>query len=242
MTSRTKDLTGLIVGPLKVIEPTEQRDSSKCTVWKAECVCGEFEYGSRTTLEKFAGHRTCPGHPVKGKELPVEGFALEPELRDTDEQARAREAWEAARRCASGAADDDSWGVGDPPSANVDATPEAPAASETPKPAKGSTILRDRLGLDGYCTEHVTLQNTLAVAGGQAKKVVFAKATDGDDRVLLHIELDMPGGTRTTVSAMKKLSAEELANVTAELEQLNIAWRMKEVRQRTKKTKQTEEH
>ena len=211
MASQAQDLRNLITGTLKVVEPTDQRDSSKRIVWKAECVCGEFEYGSRPQLEKFAGHSTCPGHPLKGKELPIDGFCLSPEYRETAEQAVSIAAWEAARH-------------------------QQLPKDETNKPllTRESKVLRERLGLSGYKTETITLSQPVAVLGCQAEKAVFAKALDRDDRILLHLQLVDASGKRSIVSSRKKVPEGEWGCVAEKLAEMKVLWRDRE----TKRVKQ----
>lgn len=270
MSPRTKDLSGIIVGPLRIIELTDQRDSSKCTIWKAECVCGETVYGSRPVLERYAGpHSVCPGHERAPREKVLNDFILTPDLRGTNEQARVLELWQAARDgytnmttteeiiekttvnyntdeaaeqhtvIASKHIESNEENTNEEPpapaeEAALEAPVEAPSSKTKRKSENGSAILRDRLGLDAYHCETFTLPNAPSIAGAKAVKAVFAKQIDGDDRVLLHLELIKPDGKRKLISAMKKLSTDELTNITAELEQLNIAWRMKDTRQARK--------
>lgn len=202
MAKQAHDLTNFIAGTLKLVEPTDRKDSSKRIIWKAECVCGAFEFGSRPQFEKFAGHSTCPGHPFKGKEQPIDGFSLSPEHRETAEHAVALAAWESARH-------------------------REPSKDDTNKPLSTgeSKVLRERLGLSGYRTETVTLTQPVAVLSCQAEKVVFAKALDGDDRVLLHLQLVDVSGTRSIVSSRKKVPAGEWGCVAERLAEMKIEWR-----------------
>jgi hypothetical protein len=202
MAKQAQDLTSLIAGTLKFVEPTDRKDSSKRIIWKAECICGEFEYGSRPQLEKFAGHSTCPGHPFKGQEKPIEGFCLSPEHRESPEHVAALAAWEAARH-------------------------REPSKDETNKPLSTgeSKVLRERLGLSGYRTETITLTQSVSVLGCQAEKVIFAKALDGDDRILLHLQLIHASGKRSIVSSRKKVPEGEWNSVAERLAEMKIQWR-----------------
>ena len=129
MAKEMQNLAGLIAGTLKIIEPTNRRDSSKRVVWKAECLCGEHVYCAKPELEKYSGHRECTGHPAAPNQ--VEGFHLHPDNKETPEHVAAVAVWESRRH------------------------PEQPKAkTDKPLSTEGSAVLRDRLRLDGYCCDH----------------------------------------------------------------------------------------
>jgi len=210
MPIRPHDLTDLICGTLRLIEPTAERDSTHRIVWKTECQCGQIEYGSSVQLAKFAGHSECPGHPFKGKEKPIEGFQLHPDNKETPEHAVAVAAWESRRH------------------------PEQPKVESNVIPlTKASAVLESRLGLTNYCTETQVLTQPVEILGCTAEKVVFAKQIDGDDRVLLHIQLVSASGKRSIASSKKKIPEGEWLALTAQLSEMNITWREKEPKQRT---------
>ena len=96
MAPNTREMIGTIAGPFKIIERTNQKDSSKRILYRAECVCSAIELGPLSTLGKFQGHGcSCPGHPLKkGMEKPESGFTYFP---DQPEHADALAAWESAR-------------------------------------------------------------------------------------------------------------------------------------------------
>lgn len=96
MAPNTREMIGTIAGPFKIIERTNQKDSSKRILYRAECVCSAIELGPLSTLGKFQGHGlNCPGHPLKkGMETPDSGFTFFP---DQPEHVEALAAWEAAR-------------------------------------------------------------------------------------------------------------------------------------------------
>jgi hypothetical protein len=96
MAPNTREMIGTIAGPFKIIERTNQKDSSKRILYRAECVCSAIELGPLSTLGKFQGHGcSCPGHPLKkGMEKPDSGFTYFP---DQPEHADALAVWESAR-------------------------------------------------------------------------------------------------------------------------------------------------
>lgn len=96
MAPNTREMIGTIAGPFKIIERTNQKDSSKRILYRAECVCSAVELGPLSTLGKFQGHGlNCPGHPLKkGMETQGSGFTYFP---DQPEHVEALAAWEAAR-------------------------------------------------------------------------------------------------------------------------------------------------
>jgi hypothetical protein len=209
MTKNTQDLTGLIVGPLKILEPTDKRDSSKRVIWKAECVCGKFEYGSRLQLEKYAGHSTCPGHPFKGKAKAIVGFRLHPSRRGEPVNISALEVWQATRH----------------PETSDDKNNRLISID-------GSKILRERLGLSGYKTETIILKNSVQVLGRKAEKVLFAKSLGSDDRVLLHLQLVDTNGKQSIVSSRKEFPNAEWEMVSAMLAEMEVSWREREPRRK----------
>ena len=210
MAIQAQDLRGLITGTLKLIEPTDKRDSSKRVVWKAECICGQYEYGSRPELEKFAGYTECPGHPCKVKK-PVDGFRLHPDDLDIPEQQQARAAWESRRH------------------------PEQPKViKDKSLSIEENKILRDRLGLHNYHTETVKLTPPLEVLGCKAEKVIFAKQIEGADRVFLHIALLAENNKRSIVSSKKKVPEHEWKAVADALLGMNITWRDRELKRAAK--------
>jgi hypothetical protein len=208
MAIQPHNLTDLICGILKLVEATDQRDSNKCVVWKAECICGQFEYGSRATLEKYAGHHACPGHPFKGKEKPVDGFRLHPDQKGTLEHAAVLADWKQRR---------------DPEQSESNADMQLLI--------EGNKALRERLGLSGYKTETVTLNQSVWFMGKVAEKVVFAKQIKGDDRVLLHIICVTDNGARSIVASRKKMAEDEWQSVKDVLSGMDIRWRHKELKQ-----------
>lgn len=210
MAIQAHDLTNLICGTLKITEPTTDRDSSKRVIWKAECICGQHEYGARPQLEKYAGHDTCPGHPFKGKEKLIDGFSLNPTNCETPEHAVALAVWESRRH------------------------PERQKGEGNSQPsAKENKTLRDRLGLSGYRTETVTLSQPADILGCKAEKVVFAKQLDGDDWVLLHVALVDANGKRSIASSRKKVPDAEWAALSTALTGMQLVWRERDCKQRT---------
>lgn len=210
MAIQPHNLTDLVCGPLKLVEATDQRDSNKCVIWKAECICGQFEYGSRATLEKYAGHHTCPGHPYKGKEKPADGFRLHPDRKGTIEHEDALKSWEQRRHPEQS-------------DSNVDMQPST----------AGNKALRDRLGLSGYKTETVTLTQGVSFMGRVVEKVVFAKQVAGEDRVLLHVICASDTGKRSIVASRKKMPEDEWQSVKDVLAGMDIRWRYKELKRVT---------
>jgi len=102
------------------------------------------------------------------------------------------------------------------------------AMAKTTTPPKGSTVLKERLGLDGYRLESVKLVEPITVQGCcKVPKAIFAKSIIGDDRVLLHIETVTETGKRRIISALKKLTPEEWDALCAALVELKIKWREK---------------
>jgi hypothetical protein len=205
MAIQAQDLRGLITGTLKLIEPTDKRDSSKRVVWKAECcACGKHEYGTRPELEKFAGYTECPGHPCKVKK-PVDGFRLHPDDLNTLEQQQALAAWQSRRH------------------------PEQPKVKKDRLlSTEENKALRGRLGLVGYKTETITLKNSLKISGCTAEKVVFATQLTGSDRVLLHVALVDAVGKRSIVSSKKKIAEDQWTLLSETLAGLQIKWRERE--------------
>lgn len=202
------NLTSLVCGPLKLIEATDKRDSSKSVIWKAECICGQFEYGSRITLEKYAGHQDCPGHPFKGKEKPVVGFRLLPNMKGTIEHEDALDSWEQRRHQEQSGND-----------------------ADMQLSTEGNKALRERLGLSGYKTETVTLTQGVLLMGKVAEKVVFAKQINGTDRVLLHIICVTDTGKYSIVASRRKMHEEEWQSIKDVLSGMDINWRCKEPKQ-----------
>lgn len=209
MAPKIQDLTNIIVGTLKITAVTDMKDRDKCKIWQAECVCGETEFGSRILLERYAGHTTCPGHPLKGKEKELAGFKISPELRDTPEQHAALAAWETAGH------------VKAHEEPVVEAT-KPPKERKTSNSA-GSDILAKRLGLHGYRLETVHLPNPVTVQGLQVHKAVFAKALVGEDMVFLHVSTG-----KSIISSRKKVSDSEWSALCAAFAELKFSWRMKE--------------
>ena len=95
MAPNTREMIGTIAGPFKIVERTNQKDSSKRILYRAECVCSAIELGPLSALGKFQGYGcSCPGHPLKkGMEKPESGFTFFP---DQPEYDTALAAWEAA--------------------------------------------------------------------------------------------------------------------------------------------------
>jgi hypothetical protein len=209
MAPKLQDLKGIIVGTLKITASTDKKDRDKCRIWQAECVCGATELGSRSQLERYAGHVKCPGHPLKGKEKPLDGFKILPELRDTPKQNAALAAWETAR---TGKAPEK------PVVETAKSTKERKASNST-----GSEVLTKRLGLHGYRLETVHLPNPITVQGLQIYKAVFAKSITNDDRVFLHV-----AGRKSIISSRKKVSDSEWSALCAAFAELKLKWREKE--------------
>jgi len=215
MAPKIQDLVGIVVGTLKITAATGEKDSSKSRLWEAQCICSKVEFGSRSRLEQYAGHSACPGHPFKGKESPIDGFKLVPELINTPEQKAALSAWETARH-------------GKAPEETKKAGLKPPKERKTVS-ATGSAMLKSRLCLDGYRLETVKLSSPVTISGHKVTKVVFAKAIAGDDRVLLHAEFDPDAaGKRGIVSSMKKLSSDEWSALIARFDEMQLKWREKE--------------
>jgi len=208
MALQPHNLTDLVCGPLKLVEPTDQRDSNKCVIWKAECICGQFEYGSRATLEKYAGHTGCPGHPFKGMEKPVDGFRLHPDQKGTLDHAAELADWENRRNAG-----------------------QSVSHADMQLSTEGNKALRDRLGLSGYKTETVTLNQGVSFMGRVAEKVVFAKQVAGDDRVLLHVICASDTGKRSIVASRKKMPEDEWQSIKDVLAGMDISWRHRELKQ-----------
>lgn len=235
MAIQPQQLTNLICGPFKFIEPTDRRDSSKRVIWKCECVCGAYEYAAKADMLKYAGHGlNCPGHPLKGKELPLDGFTLDPSMRGTSLHDVVLKNWESARRP-------------EPPEENPtsDSTPAtSPSVPSSPPEqpkelkdstdsAKGSNTLKDRLGLDGYRTECITLTAPVAFDGSSADRVVFAKQIDGNDRVFLHVHATDTTGKQSIISSQKKLPSAAWLSLCDTLREMNIDWRERPKRRST---------
>lgn len=208
MAIQPHNLTDLICGTLKLVEATDQRDSNKCVIWKAECICGQFEYGSRATLEKYAGHHACPGHSFKGKEKPVDGFRLHPDQKGTLEHAEMLADWENRRH-----------------------PEQSDSYADMKLSTEGNKALRDRLGLSGYKTETVTLTQGVSFMGRVAEKVVFAKQVAGEDRVLLHVICASDTGKRSIVASRKKMPEDEWQSIKDVLSDMDIRWRHKKLKQ-----------
>jgi hypothetical protein len=204
--ARNQDVTGIVVGILKVVEKTAAKDEKKCIVYRAQCTCGKKVLGSRSQLERYAGLSSCPGHPFTGKEKIIDGFKLVPELRDTDEQKAALVVWETAR---TGKA--------------TKVTKEKKVLSQT-----GSNILEKRLGLVGYRLETVRLAEPIVVQGLTVHKAVFAKSLTTNDRVFLHIQTITEAGKHGIISSKKKLSTEEWNTLCAAFAAQKLVWREKE--------------
>ena len=104
---------------------------------------------------------------------------------------------------------------------------QQPPKDKTNKPLSTgeSKTLRDRLGLSGYKSETITLSQPVEVLGCQAEKAVFAKALDGDDRVLLHLQLVDASGKRSIVSSRKKVPEGEWGCVAERLAGMKVLWR-----------------
>jgi hypothetical protein len=200
-----QNLAGLIVGTLKIIEPTDKRDSSKRVIWRAECVCGERVTFAKPDLEKYAGHSECTGHPVPQKQL--EGFHLLPASKDTPEHVAAVAAWELRRH-----------------------TEQPKDATNMPLSTEGSEVLRSRLGLNGYRCETVALPQAVTVSSGHVEKVVFAKSLTTEDRVFLHVQLVNKYGRRSIVSSRKKMPENDWSEIANILEGINIKWREKDTK------------
>lgn len=205
MAKEMQNLAGLIVGTLKIIEPTDKRDSSKRVIWIAECICGEHMYCAKPELEKLAGYNECTGHPASPK--PVEGFHLHPDNKNTPKHIAAVAAWESSRH------------------------PEQPKV-ETDKPlsTEGSEVLRSRLGLNGYRCETVLLPQAVTVSGCQAEKVIFAKSISTDDRVFLHVQVTNYAGKRSIISSLKKIATPEWNEIASSLAGMDIIWRDRELK------------
>lgn len=246
MAIQAQDLSNLICGPFKFINPTDKRDSSKRVIWACECVCGVVEHGSKADIIKFAGHGPiCPGHPIKGKEKPLEGFTLDPDFKSTIEHAEMAREWELNRNPEQPEEvreSESAPGTPQEPAAAAapeggksapEATPEAPKPSANrTKSTDGSDVLKDRLGLIGYRTECLTLTTPIEMLNGKAEKVVFAKQITGDDRVFLHIQLVTSDGKRGIVSSKKKVPTDAWDALSATLSTMNVAWREREKRRK----------
>ena len=223
MILKHQDLAGIIVGPLKVVGPTNAKNAGNCRVWAAECTCRAKEYGSRSELERYAGFIACPGHPFAGKEKILDGFKLVPELRGTPEQCAAAVAWETARA-----------GKG-----HEEPDAEVPKLEKDEESSAGSAMLAKRLGLHGYKLETMHLPTPLLVQNITINKAVFAIALTGDDRVFLHIEgigADADGdagGKRTMISSRKKMTDHEWSALGAAFAELKLQWREKETKKMT---------
>ena len=98
---------------------------------------------------------------------------------------------------------------------------------------KESKVLRERLGLNGYCTETIKLSTPIEVLGCKAEGVVFAKQIEGVpgvpvDRILLHVTLISATGKRSIVSSRKKVPQPEWQALTDVLSSQAITWRDRE--------------
>lgn len=107
-------------------------------------------------------------------------------------------------------------------------------ATNSTKSQTESKVLRERLGLNGYCTETVKLSTPIEVLGCKAEGVVFAKQIESVgvpvDRILLHIALISATGKRSIVSSRRKLSSEEWQALTDVLSSQAITWRDRELK------------
>ena len=104
------------------------------------------------------------------------------------------------------------------------------------KPQTESKVLRERLGLNGYCTETVKLSAPIEVLGCKAEGVVFARQIEGTpvDRILLHVTLISATGKRSIVSSRKKVPTEEWQALTDVLSSQAITWRDRELKRAAK--------
>ena len=103
------------------------------------------------------------------------------------------------------------------------------------KPQTESKVLRERLGLNGYCTETIKLSAPIEVLGCKAEGVVFAKQIEGVDRVLLHIMLfNDSTKRRSIVSSKQKVPLPEWQTLTDALTGMAITWRDRESKRAAK--------
>lgn len=246
MAIQPQNLKDLISGVLRIIEPTGERSSNKTIIWRAECVCGHSEFGSRADFEKYAGLTDCPGHPFKGKEKPVDGFRLHPDNREEPGYAAALAAWEQRHH------PDQSKGKCEPPPeiisvdtpvSNTDCPCEMPGTSdanatatedqsdgsgnggESSVPAGENRMLRDRLKLPGYTMMSVSLQNPVELDACIAEKVVFAKQLAGTDLVFLHLIVSGSDSKPRILSSRKKIPPAAWQLIADDLSSQHVVWR-----------------
>lgn len=250
MAIQPQNLSNLIIGTIRLDEPTLERDTNKKILWSGTCVCGHIEIATKTDFLKYAGYDQCPGHPFK--ELapkPINGFNVHPDDKETPEYAATLATWDAKRgqtRAESTELNDSTESPAQPiPPESTDLLnqveqPITQVTQESPKKVKDSSlppteslVLQKRLGLTGYVTTSLPLTNPISILGCTAEKVVFAKKITGDDPdlVLLHLQLfDTATKKHSIVSSKKKIPAGEWTALTAVLAEMNVAWREKSQR------------
>ncbi|MEI6206060.1 MAG: hypothetical protein WCP20_04705 [Desulfuromonadales bacterium] len=254
MAIQPQNLSNLIIGTIRLDEPTLERDTNKKILWSGTCVCGHIEVATKTDFLKYAGYDQCPGHPFKELALkPINGFNVHPDDNDTPEHAAALAAWDAKR----GQTHSETAELNDSTVSPAQLIPQELAdlpnqveqpitqvTQESPKKVKDSSlpptessILQKRLGLTGYVTTSLPLTIPISILGCTAEKVVFAKKITGDDPdlVLLHLQLfDTATQKHSIVSSKKKIPAGEWTALTAVLAEMNVAWREKSQRTSSK--------
>lgn len=246
MAIQPQNLKDLISGVLRIMEPTDERSSNKTIIWRAECVCGHSELGTRTDFEKYAGLSECPGHPFKGKEKPVDGFRLHPDNREEPGYSAALAAWEQRRHPDQSKGECESSSeimFVDTSVSNTDCPCEMPdtgdanaTAPEDLSDGSGNggessvsvgenRMLRERLKLPGYTMMSVSLLTPVALDACIAEKVVFAKQLAGTDLVFLHLIVSGSDNKPRILSSKKKIPPAAWQLITDDLSSQHVVWR-----------------
>lgn len=246
MAIQPQNLKDLISGVLRIVEPTDERSSNKTIIWRAECVCGHSEFGTRADFEKYVGLTECPGHPFKGKEKPVDGFRLHPDNREEPGYAAAIAAWEQRRHPGQSKGECEAsleTSPVDAPVSSTDCSCEMPDSTDTnatapeeqsdgcgngddnSAPAGENRMLRERLKLPGYTMMSVSLLTPVELDACTAEKVVFAKQLAGTDLVFLHLIVSGSDSKPRILSSRKKIPPAAWQLIADDLSSQHVVWR-----------------
>lgn len=94
-----KDLTGLVVGKLTVLKPTEKRASNGATIWLCQCECGNICEVVSSNLTRLKNPTSSCGCKTASKNLVNQKFGLLTVKSATNKRINGKIIWECECEC-----------------------------------------------------------------------------------------------------------------------------------------------
>ena len=94
-----KDLTGLVVGKLTVLQPTEKRASNGAIIWLCQCECGNKCEVISSNLIRLKNPTSSCGCKTASKDLTNQKFGLLTVISATDKRVNGKIVWKCKCEC-----------------------------------------------------------------------------------------------------------------------------------------------